>query len=223
MTLTLYCHPLSSYCWKALIALDEKAVDFASSFVDFADAKARESFLALSPFGKMPVLVDAARGETVAESTIIIEYLEIFRGGARRLIPADPDSAWTARLWDRFFDLYLHSPMQAAVRTAFNTDETSARAARAAAEADIRGGYVILERALGRGPWMTGDDFSIADCAAVPALFYADIGAPLGTEYPACAAYLDRLVRRPSVRRVLAAAEPYFHMYPLEPKPVLRT
>ena len=65
-----------------------------------------------------------------------------------------------------------------------------------------------------RGPWAR--TFTMADCAAAPALFYSDKLAPLAGTYPNLAAYLDRLKQRPSYARTLKEAEPYMQFFPKE-------
>jgi glutathione S-transferase len=64
-----------------------------------------------------------------------------------------------------------------------------------------------------------GEAFGLADCAAAPALFYANTVEPLGEAHPTLDAYLRRLMERPSFRRVLKEAEPYFPLFPMETKP----
>ena len=90
MALTLHYHPLSSFCWKALIALYENETPFRPHIVDLGDAKAAAAFKAIWPIGKFPVLRDDARDQTVPESSVIIEYLGQHYPGKSRLIPADP-------------------------------------------------------------------------------------------------------------------------------------
>ncbi|MBN9011883.1 MAG: glutathione S-transferase family protein, partial [Rhizobiales bacterium] len=75
MSLTLYMHPLSSYCHKAMIALYENATPFTAVSVNLGDPDERAMLLKLWGVGKFPVLQDDARGEVVPESSIIIDYL----------------------------------------------------------------------------------------------------------------------------------------------------
>ncbi|MBM3526915.1 MAG: glutathione S-transferase family protein [Alphaproteobacteria bacterium] len=218
MPLKLYSHPLASFCHKALIALYEGGVAFEPVLVDFGDARSVAAFKAVWPMAKMPVLHDEQRGRTVAESTAVIEYLDAFYPGAHRLLPADPDRAWQARMWDRFYDHYVHEPMQKIV-----TDRLRPQGAKDGfgvdqAHALIGVAYAVADRALEGKTWMLGDDFTLADCAAAPALFYADLVAPLGA-HQHLSGYLDRLMARPSYARVLAEAEPYFGMFPMDNKP----
>lgn len=108
MSLELFLHPLSSYCHKVLIAFYENDVPFEVKRVD--DPVVSREYEALSPLKRFPILRDTKRGHVVAESTIIIEYLETHFPGPTKLLPQDPDLAWQARLRDRFFDNYLHTP-----------------------------------------------------------------------------------------------------------------
>ncbi len=216
MALKLYYHPLASFCWKPLIALYENAVRFEPILVDLGDETSRAAFLAVWPIGKFPVLRDEAADRTVPESTIIVEYLAHRHPGPVPLLPDDPDEALQVRLADRFLDRYVHEPMQKIVgdrlRPVGKRDPFGVEHARA----EIETAYGVLEGWLANRAWAGGAAFSLADCAAAPALFYADKVSPLGG-HGRLAAYLDRLKERPSFARVLAEAEPYFHMVPQEP------
>ena len=214
MTLTLHHHPLASFCHKVLIALYEADLAFEPVLVDLGDPTSAEAFKAIWPVAKMPVLVDSASGASVPETSVIIEYLATHFPGAASLIPAGTDAALAMRLKDRFFDLYVQVPMQKIVGDrirppgqgdAFGVDEARKTLATA---------LDMTEREMADHEWALGDAFTMADCAAAPALFYADRVMPFGTERPVCAAYLDRLKARPSFARVLREAEPYFKMFP---------
>jgi glutathione S-transferase len=223
MTLTLHYHPLASFCHKALIALDELGLGFEPVVVDLFDPDSRAAFARVWPLLKVPVLEDGARGATVGESTAIIEYVDAFRarGDGGGMIPADPDLAWRARMWDRIFDSYVHVPMQKIVTDAIRPEGGHDPQGVAEARAGLAEAYRFLEAELPASPWALGADFCLADCAAAPALFYADVVQPLGPGEPRLKAYLDRLVRRPSYNRVLVAAAPFVPMFPLDPKPRL--
>ncbi|MFO1210099.1 MAG: glutathione S-transferase family protein [Amaricoccus sp.] len=219
MTLKLHFHPLASFCHKALVALYEHGLDFEPVVVDLGDPDSREAFAKIWPPLKFPVLQDGDRGATVAESTIVVEYLDAFHAAPGvRLIPADPDRAWQARLWDRYFDQYVELPMQKIVTDALRPEQGRDAHGVAEARAGLAGAYPFLEAGLG-APWAMGEDFTLADCSAAPALFYADTVQPLGPDTPRLAAYLERLRARPSFARVLREASPYFPMFPLDPKP----
>ncbi|HKU44930.1 MAG TPA: glutathione S-transferase family protein [Polyangiales bacterium] len=214
MTLKLYCHPLASYCWKTLIALYENETPFDEHVVDLMNAQERTAFAKLSPFTKFPLLEDSARRSVIAESTTIIEYLERHYPGRSALIPADADAAFEVRRLDRVFDLYVHESMQKIVgdiiRPAGTKDPTGVEHARSV----LATAYDVLEAELGTRPWAAGEAFSMADCAAAPALYYANRVAPLGAAHGKLAAYLERLHRRPSFARVFEEAQPYFAMFP---------
>jgi glutathione S-transferase len=216
MSLTLHFHPLSSFCWKVLIALYENDIAFAANQVDLTDPAERAAFLKLWPIGKFPVLVDAARGETVPESSIIIEYLDRHYPGRTRFIPEDPDIALLTRLRDRFYDLYIHLPMQEVVGDRLRPQDKRDPFGVEAARARIRGSYAMVEEQMASRPYAMGAAFTLADCAALPALFYADRVVPLAAEHRNIVAYLERLKGRPSIARVLEEAEPFFHMFPQE-------
>jgi glutathione S-transferase len=221
MTLTLHYHPLSSYCHKVLIALYENGADFERVIIDFGDQASADAFRALWPLARMPVLVDGARKVTVGESTIVIDHLDAFHPGPVRFTPEDPDHARRVRFWDRFFDLYVHTPVQRIVGDALRPPQHRDGFGVDQAHAQLRDAYMHVEREMDGHSWMGGESFSLADCAAEPALFYANTIEPIGAEFPLTRAYLRRLMARSSVRRVLEEAAPWFHLYPLTPKPTL--
>ncbi|HXR94000.1 MAG TPA: glutathione S-transferase family protein [Steroidobacteraceae bacterium] len=212
MALKLYLHPLSSYCHKALTALYENDTAFQPVLVD---ATTIGEFRKLWPLGKFPVLHDEARGELVPESTIIIEYLSLHYPGKVALIPSDPERARQVRMRDRFFDLYLHTPMQKfagdRLRPADKRDPYGVDEARRAYIAALD----MAESDLAGKTWAVGGEFTMADCAAGPALFYGNLFfGPLHQTHPVSMAYLDRLMQRPSYARALREAEPFMHLLP---------
>ncbi|WP_376702949.1 glutathione S-transferase family protein [Mesorhizobium sp. ISC25] len=214
MSLTMHLHPLASFCWKPLIALYENGTPFTSVVVDLGNEPSRAAFLKLWPLGKMPVLRDEALDRTVPESTIVIEYLNAYYPGPVELIPADVDLARQTRLADRFYDFYVQEPMQKIVgdrlRPEGKTDPFGVEQARA----QLRSSYAIIEQDMQSRTWAVGASFTMADCAAAPALFYANKVEPFGDEYPAVRRYHDRLLQRPSVARVIEEAQPYFKLFP---------
>ncbi len=214
MSLTLHSHPLSSYCHKVLIALYENGTAFEPHLVNFGDPSSAAAFRRLWPIGKMPVLRDEARDRTIPESSIIIEYLGQFYPGRTALIPADPGLALRARLGDRFFDLHVQGPMQKIVgdrlRPAGKTDPHGVEEAKAS----LHTAYAVAEAEFAGKTWAVGEVFTIADCAAAPALFFADKVVPFRDGHPTLAAYFDRLMKRPSVERTYAEAQPYLHLFP---------
>lgn len=213
MSLTLYMHPLSSYCWKVLTALYEAEAPFTPKVVNLGDAAERDAFYAVAPLGKFPLLRDDGRDRTVSESSIIIEYLANNVPSARGLVPTESDGALKVREMDRFFDLYIHDPMQRIVGDRLRPVDAKDPTGVAAYRAQIERNVGLLDRTL-RTDWAAGDAFTMADCAAAPALYYANETAPFSDAYPNAAAYLRRLQARPSFARVFAEAEPYLHMFP---------
>jgi glutathione S-transferase len=214
MSLTLHYHPLASYCWKALIGLYELDVPFEKHLVDLGDAEARAAFARLWPIAKFPVLRDDARGRTIPESSILLEYIDQRGAGSTRLIPRDPERALACRLRDRLFDSYVHGPMQRIVGDRLRPAEARDRSGVEEARAQLATSYALLDGEVGDGPWAMGAEFTLADCAAMPALYYANEVAPFVGRWNNLAAYLERLKGRPSVARVLAEAAPYFALFP---------
>jgi len=167
-----------------------------------------------TPIGKFPVLHDDVAHRTIPESTIIIEYLALHHPGTTELIPGDPERAREARLRDRFFDLYVHAQMQKIVGDKLRPAESKDPYGVAQAVAQIETAYTMIDDELRAGSWALGETFTLADCAAAPALFHANRVVPLSEQHRTTAAYLGRLVERPSFARVLAEAQPYFAMFP---------
>jgi glutathione S-transferase len=216
MSLTLYYHPLSSFCWKVLTALYENGTPFKPVSVNLGDPVERGALLKLWPVGKFPVLRDDARDQTVPESSIIIDYLDRFYPGQTRFTPADGDAAWQTRLKDRFYDLYVHLPTQAIVGNRLRPASVKDPHGVEEARARLRTSYDMIEAEMAAKTWAMGEHYSIADCAASPSLFYADKVLPFGEAHPNVAAYFSRLMARPSFVRVLEEAKPYAHMFPEE-------
>lgn len=216
MALKLYMHPLASYCHQVLIALYENDTPFTPQIVDLADQDARAAFVALWPTAKMPLLHDDECARIIPETTIIIEYLDRHYPGGHPLLPTSADARLEARLWDRLFDLYVMTPMQRIVANRIRPD--SERDARGAAEAasTLTMAYDMIERQMAERPWAAGAAFSIADCAAAPALFYAAIVVPFPQSHVHLAAYFERLMQRPSVTRTIDEARPYFQFFPFK-------
>jgi glutathione S-transferase len=204
MSITLYYHPLSSYCQKAIIGLHELGVPFARRTVDLGDAAERAAFLAIAPLGKFPVIVDDATGEAIPESTILLEHVD----RDARLFPS-----LAARAADRFWDLHVHQHVQTIVGDRLRPADAHDPFGVAHARAKLALALDLADAALRDHAWAAGDDFTIADCAAAPALFFAQKLVPIGAR-PHLAAYDDRLRARPSVARTFAEAAPYLSMFP---------
>jgi glutathione S-transferase len=213
MTLTLYAHPLSSYCWKVLIALSENGAPF--EYRQLGEAEADAEMARLWPIGKMPILVDD--GRTIVESSIIIEHLDVHHPGPAPLVPADPEDALEVRLIDRVFDNYVMTPMSQIVFNRFCPPEARNAFSVEQARALLGKAYAWLEDRLAGRTWAAGDSFGLADCAAGPALHYGEKVHPFRADFPVLAAYLDRLESRPSLARAIEEAKPFSHMFPQDP------
>ena len=211
MSLVLHYHPLSSCCQKVLVALYEYDLPFIYRHLE--QPGAAEERAALWPLGRFPVLVDD--GRTVVESSIVIEYLERHRPGPARLLPDEPDAQLEVRFLDRFFDNYIMGEMQKPVYEALRTDGARKETAMREAQAALEIAYAWLEERLADRTWAAGEIFTMADCAAAPALFYADWVHRIAPGFPRLLAYRARLLARPSFARAVEEARPYRHYFPL--------
>jgi len=212
-SMQFFAHPFSSYCQKVLIAFYENDIRFEWRLLTPDDERTAAEHAALWPLKRMPVLVDA--GRTVVEASIIIEYLGTHHPGPVRLIPQEPEAALEVRMKDRFFDNYVMTPMQKIVFDSIR--QADERDPRGVAEARklLETAYRWLEGTIAGRAWAAGDDFSLADCAAAPALFYADWSHPIGDGFPNVGAYRRRLLARPSFARAVEEARPYRPLFPL--------
>lgn len=209
MPIRMYLHPLSSYCHKAETAFYEKGIAFEPRMLDGSEPVASE-FAALWPIGRFPVVEHD--GRLIFEATAIIDYLDARFPETVRLIPADPLAAVEVRMWDRFFDNYINYPQQRFVYGAIGREAWSG-AEQARWSAALDSAYAWLDRHLTGREWVAGD-FSLADCAAAPALLYADWTYAIPAHLAALHAYRARLLARPSYARALDEARPYRHMFP---------
>jgi glutathione S-transferase len=213
MSLALYGHAFSSYTQKVLIALYENGTpcEFRSIGPDTPEHSAE--WLKRWPLRKFPLLVDGERN--VAETSIIIEYLQLKYPGPVRLLPADPMAALDVRFLDRFFDLHVMSSMQHAVDGALTRDPVKRQDGMAFAVKKLDLAYAWLEGHLAGKTWAAGADFTLADCAAAPSLFYADWTHRISEEFPVLRAYRARLLARPSFARAVDEARQFRSYFPL--------
>jgi len=216
MTLTLYFHPFSSYCQKVVIALYENATPFTPKIINLGDPASAGELRKVWPIRKFPVLRDDGRGETVPESSIIVEYLARHYPGPVDLVPPDPDLARQVRQRDRFLDLYINDPMSKVVTDNFRPAGKNDPHGVAMAHELLTTAYGILETEMTGKRWAMGDPFTMADCAAAPFLFYANLVSPIAAKYPNLAAYYARLTARPSFLRALKEAAPFCAGTPFE-------
>ncbi|TWI61905.1 glutathione S-transferase [Pseudoduganella lurida] len=212
MNLSLYAHPFSSYCQKVLVALYEHDLPFTLRPVNAGDAAADEEFAERWPMRHMPLLTDGPR--SVVEASIIIEYLERYRQDAPPLLPAEADSALQVRFLDRFFDNYVMTPMQRIVYDHVRAEGEHDPRGVADARAMLERSYAWLDAQLAGRYWVAGDAFTLADCAAAPALFYADWVHPIPAQLANTAGYRARLLARPSFARAVDEARPYRRFFP---------
>jgi len=213
VSLYLYAHPFSSYCQKVLIALYENATAFDWKLLDGAESPAMRELGKLWPLGRFPVLLDDA--EVVVESSIIIEHLQMKHPGPVRLIPPQAPAALEVRALDRFFDNYISTPMQKVVGDSLRPVEVRDPHGVAEAHRQLDTAYAWLERNLAGRAWACGSDFTMADCSAAPALFYADWVHGIDPKFGWLRDYRSRLLDRPSFARAVDEARPYRHYFPL--------
>jgi glutathione S-transferase len=213
MPITLYGHPFSSYCQKALIALYEHRIAFELRLLVPDDERTAAEHAALWPLRRMPVLVDD--GRVLVESSIIVEHLDLHHHGAARLVPDDPRAALHVRMQDRIFDNYVMTPMQKIVLDAIRPREHRDPYGVAEARALLDATYRWLDGTLAGRAWAAGDTFTLADCAAAPSLFYADWAHPIDPALANLRAYRQRLLARPSFARAVDEARPYRPFFPL--------
>jgi len=213
MSLVLYGHPFSSYTQKALIALYENRTPFEFRTIGPDSPEHVAEWLRRWPIAKFPLLVDGERD--LAETSLIIEYLQLAHPGPVRLLPADPMAALPVRFFDRFFDLHVMDAMQVAVDAALGRLPMSREDGRALAGQRLERAYGWLDAELAGRAWATGEDFTLADCAAAPSLFYADWVHPIDPRFAVLRAYRARLLARPSFARAVDEARPYRPLFPL--------
>jgi len=216
MSLILWSHPYAGYGQKASVALYELGLPFELKLVDASDEAVMAAFRAVSPFAKMPTLVDTAAGRTLYESNIVIEYLDRLAGGGR-LIPADPEAALEARLIDRIVDFYVGGPMNRIIPRKFRPAGNEDPYGDAQDEVVLATAWDWLEARLADGrTWGAGETFTLADCAAAPILTYARRLVPFG-DRPRLRAWHARLMARPSFVRALEDAAPFGDLMPAPP------
>ena len=211
MTYILYQHPLSSYCQKAKTGFYEKGLSFETKMLDGSEPVTGE-FARLWPIGRFPVLT---HGDAVIfEATSIIDYIDALHADGARLVPADPVQAVEVRMWDRFFDNYINTPQQRLV-LAFLGRDSDGGDGGASLRGAMETAYAVLDQRMEGRTWVAGENFSLADCAAAPALLYADWTHAIPKHHENVWAYRDRILSRPSYARALDEARPYRHMFPL--------
>jgi glutathione S-transferase len=212
MTMQLFGHPFSSYTQKVLVALYETGAKFTQRVLGPDDPDTYAEFAKLSPIKKFPVLVDD--GRVLLESSVIIEYVALHHPGSAHLIPKDADHAIDVRMLDRFFDNYIMTPMQKIVGDRLRPDGVRDPHGVQEAKSALTAAYAWLNETLAHRTWAEGEEFSMADCAAAPALFYADWVHEIGASFPRVHDYRGRLLARPSVLRAVDEARLFRAFFP---------
>ena len=213
MTLALYGHRFASFVWKPLIALYERGVPFTFATIDADHPDNQKRIADLSPTGQFPALVDGSR--QITQSNAIIEYLDLCHGDAPPMVPADPREALDAREMADVFDDYVHAPMQKIVTNPLRGEGERDVRGVADARANLERSYAWLDARMQSHEWAACERFTLADCAAAPALFYADWAHAIPPHRAALRAYRARLLARPSVARVVDEARPFRAFFPL--------
>lgn len=212
MTLELFAHPFSSYSQKVLIALWADETQFTFRMLDGQHPVNMDILKRHSPFALFPLPLDD--GEPVFESTTIIEHLATHHPGPNKWVP-EGEAGRRTRFLDRFFDLYVMGNMQVTVFDALRPEGQHDQFGVDKARANLRIAYDWLDQHLEDGPFAVGDAFTLADCAAAPALFYADWVEEIGAGRPRLAAYRARLLAHPPVARAVDEGRPYRSFFPL--------
>jgi glutathione S-transferase len=212
VTLQLFAHPFSAYCWKVLIPLWADGTEFAYRMLDETHPENMAELARHWPFKQFPVLLDD--GRAIVEATVIIEHLQAHHPGPNRWIP-DGEDGRRMRFLDRFFDLYVMNNMTCPVFDKLRPEGKQDPYGVEQAMGRLGTAYDWLEANLDDGPWAVGDQFTLADCAAAPSLFYADWVQEIGPARPRLAAYRARLLAHPVVARAVDEARPYRQFFPL--------
>ena len=213
MTLQLFAHPFSSYCQKVLVAFYENDLAFAWRTLSPDQPENGAEWSATWPVKRMPMLKDGDR--TVLEATVIIEYLQLAHPGPVRLLPKNAMDGLETRMMDRFFDCYIMTPMQKIVFNAIRPEGDRDPYGVEEARRLLEDAYGWLDGVMAQRTWAAGEDYSLADCAASPSLFYADWVHEIDPRFSHVRAYRDRLLERPSFARVVEEARPYRSFFPL--------
>ena len=208
----LYYHPISSYSQKTLMALFENGCAFEPVIVDLMDEKAKGDYKTIYPMGKVPFLRIEEKNWSVPESSIIIEYIDRHYPGGAKLIPDDPDLARQVRMRDRFFDFYVNDPMVKIFFDGFRPEGQRDPYGVQQAKDRLDTAFAMIDQEMAEKSWAMGELFSMADCAAAPALGYCRMIYPFA-RFKNVVGYMNRLAERLSFQRVLKEAEPYLKAF----------
>ena len=209
-TLVLYGHPFSSYTWKALIALYAEDLEFEFRIVDADHPEHVEFVKGAGPLGKFPVLLHEEN--VIFEATSIIEYVARHFGGLEMLVPKEQDPAIGMRMLDRVFDNYVMGPTEEIIHEHIRDRDNPDTARIEEAQEKLERSYAWIDGWLQFYPPM--DHVSLIECAAAPALFYADWVHPIGDHFERLQIWRAHLMNRPAVARCIEEARPYRGMFP---------
>lgn len=201
----LYHHPMSTFSQKAMIALEEKGLEYDPCVVQLMDPQGKEDYRKIYPMGKIPML-QLADDHIIPESSIIIEYLDEI--APPRLIPEDTQYARKTRFKDRMFDNYLNESVGTVFFQNLKPEEQRNHEAIADAQFRISVMYQFMDGELAKQTFACGDQFTMADCAAAAALFYCPTIAPF-SDKPNIVRYWEQLKARPSIKAVHEKVAPH--------------
>jgi glutathione S-transferase len=205
----LYYHPLSTYSQKVLIALYEKGIEFEAEIVNLMDAEDHGRYCKTYPMGKVPCM-ELDDGHIIPESSIIIEYID---GMAEpTLLKGDANQTRKIRLKDRMYDLYLNEAVATLLFQGLKPESEQDPERIEKARSNIATMYGFMENEFANQAFSNGEEFLMSDCAAAPALFYAQQVAPFSEHENICG-YWERLIARPSIQRTQEEASPYLEAF----------
>jgi len=209
----IYGHPWSVNTRKVLMTLEEKAQEAELSLVMIPNGEQKlPAHVALHPFAKVPVLDD--EGFILYEASAINRYLER-KFPAPALVPSDPQGAALTNQWISAIDYYfVPHAAPVIVETLFRRylgGEANLLAIESGRE-KMQTALDVADQALERSPYLTGNDFSLADIQLMPYLDYLEqIGFDQTiTVRRNLAAWWVRTSRRPSWQKVARTGpQPY--------------
>ncbi len=203
--LTLFGLPISNYYNKVKLALLEKGVSFSEALV--ATKSTDEAILSASPLGKIP-FIRTGQG-TLCESQAILDYIEAAYPQPP-LLPADPFAAAKVRELTIFIDLHLELVARELYSQAFFGGAVS-EATQARVRKQLEKNIAAFKRLAVFAPYVAGDTFTQADCAAfnhLPLVGMAtrlvlgeDLLTAAGIDYKP---YIRMIGERPSAQKVVA-------------------
>ncbi|MCG2634749.1 MAG: glutathione S-transferase family protein [Gammaproteobacteria bacterium] len=201
----LYYNPMSSFSQKVLIAFKEKGATFEPEVVNLMDPDSRAALAAIYPLCRIPLLV-RDDGRLIPESGIIIEYLDSAFPRGQQLLPSDPELARQVRCTERMNDAYLNTPVRDILVQGMQPEGDRDQAVIERSSQTLNVMYDFMDQQFADSNWCNGAEFSMSDCACLPALFYAQMVYPFA-DRPNITAYYQRACERPSWAAVKADAE----------------